>query len=817
MQLTVYSWLTLLLVSVSGVTALLSDYGKVVYTEGGQCSGQIVQTVNGLNVSNCRDIIEFHVTDFIPKTDYENLNARMELADVKNPSKTFRSPTNTFSNKGSVGEFDLYNYFGEICQNVTYVDPDGLRGQYEECFPAITPVQLSNLETQLAGASPGDVFRFLISGTKNDPNENLKWSFYFGDIYIDPLWSAPDGQILINYGDLSGTDFSSVTVNPTSGAVSAEATYGTAVAISGGRICPIINANRSIVYMSAAVNASFLHFNMSSSPSIVTYTNQNANIRLLAGTCFNMYLDNEVVLDYINATNSETVTPYTSNDGLTFTWKNSSINSGAGISQTRLNGVGRKGVNEGIVVGCFATPENSSFVKWYNYTSHNFDQYRNLTALQQGCEGAGGINTPRRTIPLVSGYETISGRSPIFFANTTDTAGRIYVLVRNATENGGNLLGTIQAHTLTNQFAKVEYVDMECDPYSDNCIVIISTASNSSVYIWNGTNLTNPFQLSTATVDTTNAQALYEIADAVFKIQTDNSSIVRADLWYAVANSAIPRSATYNGSTWAVGRNGTLRTATGSADIWDIQVVTNPNGAVGINNNYGYVVTCDQDGDGSVEAFNETHVSNYTEFDADIQGSCNGRFPLAVAWNVMDVATPAYQNFTVNDTSVAQGSSEIIQLNITVVDNVALNNTIYSDNSSGAWINYSTDAGRFCTHVQSTYYQPCLLNISNSSWNPGTYGAKVYVLDTRGTNPLELNYTFTVISSGGLCTGTSDCTITCPQTVSSAVDVGGYNLLFSGTGLVNVNAAITNFNIMTIDTSSCTVQVNKASGGSITR
>jgi len=69
-----------------------------------------------------------------------------------------------------------------------------------------------------------------------------------------------------------------------------------------------------------------------------------------------------------------------------------------------------------------------------------------------------------------------------------------------------------------------------------------------------------------------------------------------------------------------------------------------------------------------------------------------------------------------------------------------------------------------------------------------------------------------VIEQSVVCTGSSNCVITCPTSINTNLEVGGYNLTFTGSGTTNIAANITGFQILRI-TNQC--RINLKNGNKI--
>lgn len=786
-------YLLLGVILMSSATALLSDYVSVSTSGDIMCSGETIYNINGINVSNCLSYINITIKGSIPQKEINQLSIQFEFNDTttKTYEMTSVNSLKRVPNSTTLG-FTFFNYFGENCANYTLTDDDGSRYTQEQCYPGLTEANMTGMANQLKNAAAGETYKYAIQGVKT-PRNTVKWGIYVGDIYIDPVWAAPDGDIVVIYSD--GTSKYRV-INATTGLANTEQSAGT-ISSFGGKASSIPNHNITAFIMAANNNKSISYLNMSPVSLATTfYTNQGENIRHDGEATCPEDLSGNVIIPWSTNTVYSGMNVsifYLGNLSLTQKTVTSDNDASTGRYNRQLYCTPRRGTNEFVLFGV-TNGSNQTFAMVWNNTSQEFYDVLNLSGVNEGDTGSETGNTPRRLKTVHCGYETISGLLNCFYTNTSNTAGTVYVRTRNATENGGGW-NNPQTISVAEMAAVIEYVNVASNPLSNEMLLTIGTSTNASIEVWNGNTLTNHTRVTSLFVNTAQDQSQYALFPIVYRYFPDNTTTTEAAAVFRITSSAAPRMIKWNGSTPSSVTTLPAVSSVSTDDIWYHFLTPNIDGNNGVGNSWAYYLACDESADLNAAGLNSTNLTNMVELETTLAGNCVGRTPPWIEWGKMDNSAPNATNYSINDTTIVGGAGEIILVNITVRDNWANNLTFVSTNETGVWTNYSTTSGRFCTHFQSTYWMNCPMNVTITNTTAGTYGLITHSLDGRGNEMIMASQNITVTSSGSLCSGSSDCIIDCSTTssVPTDEDVGGFNVYFNNSGPLSVTARIHNF------------------------
>jgi hypothetical protein len=481
--------------------------------------------------------------------------------------------------------------------------------------------------------------------------------------------------------------------------------------------------------------------------------------------------------------------------------------------------VSRTGTSEVVLVGF--TTLNQSFLSFWNATSQTFNNVKNLSAINAyGTDPGAGAHT--RFYPLACAYESVSGNLICFHRNITMNVNLIEVIEFNTSGYGSEIQRTTFNYSGLNQ-TNISFFKAWNNPINDEILVMASelntTASsqkNISVFVWNGTNITNWLGGIETQAVLSLGTANYMVYDAAYQYQTTNKTATLAVYcWINNVGNGVPNCRTWNGTVHSAEINANDVTGA-SSQVTGVSMSSYINGLAFGTNSWAVLATSDADGDLNVQLFNTTAWTNPTEIETALNVNSQRWGSLAL-WTRYDTTIPNYAYAAQNATSINNGTS--IYLNASVRDNFQIDTAWLETNETGAWVNYTSDVTRSKKYVvKAAYWQDFNVTWSNNSITTNTtVGWRFWVNDTNGnlvsTGLQSFNITSTAAGGpGDTCTysGSGNWAITASDFcyITTAYDLQRNNITCTGTGYFTVNARVANVSRVITTGSSCYAKTN---------
>lgn len=415
----------------------------------------------------------------------------------------------------------------------------------------------------------------------------------------------------------------------------------------------------------------------------------------------------------------------------------------------------RKGSNE--IAWWGDTVFNQTFVALWNSSSNEFYDMINLTARNEGAVDRIEGFTKNKTSSC--SFETVSGQLVCFYGNYSRIDGSLYVFIRNATEQAVNPQAkeTLIFNITTANISKIVFVNSIANPTSDEILVLVggnhnATAANLSIFIWNGTNLTNFLQIENNTIATqggsSTQDATYMHGDAVYHYFSDNRTDTEALFcWINEPDNAIPNCRVWNGTTYSDERNA-IDASNGATDIVGVILTTSINNNVGLSGYWAFLATIDEGNDLNIQNFNGSAWGNLNELEIGLAF----RLSITNVWTRYDNTTPVFRSVGTNETDNAINASSTINLNATIRDNFQLDCWWIETNETGVFTNYTDGTRINCTQpVKSSYWQYGNITWQNNSITVAT-GGVAYNFCANDTNSNRIcsdRRTFLIAAAGG--------------------------------------------------------------------